>query len=306
MKHHLRFMTLKRVSLALFGMCVVFFAVSNPRSSTAASLPKTVSSTQSPQTDLAAHQYKLFLPFIQTTFLTPAKKGVPMTYSDCTDLTKIGAIWQYNWSPQPLNCPAVENVPMIWGTASVNSKIGGNSQWVMGFNEPDLTSQSNISPASAAVLWRQIEQQYPTRKLVAPVPSHLHPTWLVDFRNAYIAKYGTAPRLNALAIHCYSETASFCIQLGQTFEQWAQQWNVSEIWVTEFAILSCSGTYTITQILQEAQTFTTWMENQSIISRMAWYATRLQGTMTSPCYSSLIDWNTHNLTLYGNLYSQYK
>lgn len=193
---------------------------------------------------------------------------------------------------------------MIWGASDVNATVGGNSQWIMGFNEPDSTSQANISPANAATLWRQIEQKYPTRKLAAPVPSGGNSTWLPAFRQSYISAYGAPPRLDALAVHCYAWSAAACIQYTQSFETLATAWGVPEVWVTEFSI-SPAAPNTLSQALQEAQSYINWMEGDSMITHIAWFASKIQGTeawASGYFLTPVVDWTTAQRTAFGNMY----
>jgi hypothetical protein len=232
------------------------------------------------------------------------KKGAALTYQDCASAAAVSAVWEYAWTSSPPNCVGIENIPMIWGASDVTATLGGNSQWIMGFNEPDSASQSNLSPAYAASLWRQIEQKYPNRKLLAPAPSGAGANWIVDFRNAYISAYGTAPRLDGLAMHCYAWYASQCIPLAQQFESWATSWGVPEIWVTEFSFSPTSPS-SPSQSLQEAQTFIGWLESQSQVTRFAWFASKIQGSewWIPPGFNTpLVDWNSGQLATYGNMY----
>jgi hypothetical protein len=282
----------------LLGTGVIWLLASSPTLSVAALLSTPKLTMPLPGVPAALNHYQLFLPLIQT---TPPKKGIALTYGVCADATTEGAVWQYQWGPNPGNCPGVENIPMIRDITDTTKPIAGNSQWLMGFNEPDLASQANITRADAAVFWRQIEANNPTRRLLAPVPSQVYPAWIVDFRNAYLAKYGSPPRLDALAFHCYAYTASFCIQLAKTFEQWAGQWNVPEVWVTEFGLMSCPNSPP-DPALQEARTFITWIENEPMITRMAWFAARIKGTEGWGCNNPLIDWNANAPSAFGSMY----
>ncbi len=255
--------------------------------------------------------YFLFLPMLQASTGAPPvpstpKKGAALTYQDCSSATSVAAVWEYGWAASPPNCASIENVPMIWGANDVNAILGGNSDWIMGFNEPD--SQSNISPANAALLWRQIEQKYPSRKLLAPAPSGANPTWVVDFYNAYVATYGAAPRLDALAVHCYAWSASACITHTQRFETWANTWGVPEVWVTEFSI-SPAAPNSPNQSLQEAQSYINWMESDPMVTHFAWFASKIQGNewwLPSSFNTPLVDWNSGQLTSFGSMYLPFR
>ena len=67
----------------------------------------------------------------------------------------------YTWSPWPVKT-GLEFVPMLWGTdqlsdwdSSINQTIQNlHVTHALGFNEPEISGQSNISPSDAATLWK--------------------------------------------------------------------------------------------------------------------------------------------------------
>jgi RNA polymerase sigma factor (sigma-70 family) len=78
-------------------------------------------------------------------------------------LADSGASWYYNWgtAPDGIAAPAdVGYVPMIWGAASVTTanlaavKQEGNV--LLGFNEPDMAGQANLTVTQALDLWPQL------------------------------------------------------------------------------------------------------------------------------------------------------
>lgn len=236
------------------------------------------------------------------------KKGVGLTYQDCPTATAVEAFWIFNWTAVPPPCPNIENVPMIWGASDVNITLGGNSEWILGFNEPNNSSQSNLTATQAATLWRQIEQKYPNRKLVSPAPSGANPEWLVSFRDAYLAAFGTAPRLDGLAVHCYAWYASQCITHTQKFLTWANAWNVPEIWITEFSF-SPTAPSNPTRALDEGRAFITWVQSQPQVTRYAWFASKMQGNewwLVPTFQTPLVEWNSGALTSFGQMYLPYK
>lgn len=153
---------------------------------------------------------------------------------------------------------------MLWGRDDVGAVVGGSSQWLMGFNEPDLAGQANLSTGAAAVLWREVERLYPDRLLVAPAPSDVWPGWLPAWRYAYFSRYGAWPRVDALAFHCY-RPATECITLGQQFVSWARAWGVREAWATEFAFVP--AWYVDPE--SEARRLVAWLEGEPMITRYA-------------------------------------
>lgn len=237
-------------------------------------------------------QYVYLLPQIRAN-VPAAKKGIGMPYADCRQLAALGIRWEYNWSGETWNCAGVENVPMAW--AGVPSDVRGNSEWLMGFNEPDQPGQANLAPGTASALWRAIELRYPGRKLVAPAPSHLDPEWLVRFRDNYMAVFAKPPRMDALAVHCYLPTAVECIALVREYETWAREWNVGEIWVTEFSFTDA----------EQARDFISYLASDALVSRYSWFALWYRGNeVWSPpteYQAPLVD-SQGNLTRWGAIY----
>ncbi len=292
--------------LALLLLCL-----SNPIPATLADSP---SPTPKPRTVSAPGNgvHKVFLPLILGNGPIPtltSKKGVPLTYDHCEDVTAMNAAWEYDWTTTPPNCPGVEYVPMIWGKDNVAWPLGGNSNWIMGFNEPDSIYQANISPPAAAELWRQIELNHSQQKLLSPAPTGSLDglSWLVSFRNEYFSRYRTAPRLDGLAVHCYKWYASQCVDLVQSFINQANAWEVPEVWVTEFSFSTIDPS-SPPGALQEQQTFINWMANQSKITRYAWFASRIEGHewWSMSCHiTPLVDYITGQPTSLGNAYRQF-
>lgn len=301
MKDRLLFRTIV-ITLVLLGLVIATHLTSfaqprppSPPPTTSSAVPRTGS-------------YQAFLPIIFSVSAPaiPLKKGVPLTYDDCPSVSTMKAYWEFSWDPTPPNCAGVENVPMIWGAVDMDTPLGGNSDWIMGFNEPDTAWQANLSPAQAAALWRQIEQRYPTRKLLSPVTGN-DPNWLPNFRDAYISAYGTAPRLNGLAMHCYAWYASQCIPRTQQLETLASTWGATEVWVTEFSFATTSPS-SPDRSLQEQQLYIDWMVAERGVTRYAWFASKIQGNewwIMNAFLTPLVDWSTGQPTQYGSIYLPY-
>lgn len=242
---------------------------------------------------------------IPTNTPTPTPTSVPLSIvkgvaqpsqypPDCTMISQYSWYYNYLWNPPDCNN---ESVPMIWDERVVGKPIEGTSQWVLGFNEPDLSSQADISPQAAVPLWRQIEQDNPDRLLVAPAV--VDPSWLRDFHNAYTIAYGEPPRFDALAVHVYCEnTVSGCIDylemISDYYHQRAIEWGASEVWLTEFAHL--------TRPVEFIQAVSPQLP--ILFDRYAWFATDYTG---SEPWAFGLDKNTslwHNseLTAIGDVY----
>lgn len=101
-----------------------------------------------------------------TTGATKAKRGVCQSTNTLDfgqKLVDLKANWYYTWGLDPSNTvEGAEFVPMFWGASSVTKdncdKINklyeeGRVFYVLGFNEPDLKEESNMSVSDALEKW---------------------------------------------------------------------------------------------------------------------------------------------------------
>ena len=249
-----------------------------------------------------AFRYHLLMPAIHKA--NSPKKGVGLSYAHCEDVTGVDATWQYGWSAHPRDC-ASEDVPMIWGDQQIGDTIGGDSQWLLGFNEPDRPEQANLTPWEAAELWRTLDAEHADLLLVSPAPSHLDPAWLARFRQAYIVRYGHAPRLDALAVHCYGGYAG-CRRVVEQVIGYASAWGIEGgVWVTEFATPPCLFA-SEAEALEQARALIQWMNTEPGVMRYAWFTTRISGEewwgSDMDCATPLLDFNAGTLTEWGQMY----
>lgn len=243
-----------------------------------------------------------FIPGVWGAYQSCPKRGVGLTYSRCDDVSATHVAWYYTWGTEPIRCAGAEAVPMLWGRSAVGEPVSGDGEWLMGFNEPDRPDQANMAPAEAAMLWRQVEHAYVTRRLLSPAPSHMNLDWLVKFWQAYIDLYGAPPRLDALAVHCYLTTAAECQSVIMTVAGWAEDWGVpGGVWLTEFAFVPEKTLDWAEQTID----FIAWLDANPAVARYAWFASRIVGN--EPWYvpgsgGSLLDPQTDNLTQFGQEY----
>jgi hypothetical protein len=196
---------------------------------------------------------------------------------------------------------------MIWGRAQMSAQVANDVEWVMGFNEPELSTQSNITPTLGAELWRQMEQDYPDKRLVSPSASL---SWLSQWWNAYVGMYGQAPRVDAVGSHCYgawsaATAISKCQSDADQTVAWTQAHGVGEVWVTEFAHLPCWEGGEVGSI-EFMQAMVAYYRQQPTITRWAWFQNAYHGTepwsFGPDCNTSLVDIDTGQLTPMGEAY----
>jgi hypothetical protein len=275
----------------------------------------------------SSNVFTIYLPVIIVPSLSP-KKGLAATNPPaCTDLETVRASWYFNWRPWPdSSCAPTDKakfIPRISGSqdmqhlsiAVANAQASG---WLIGFNEPNLTNQSNISPAQGAILWKQIEEAaLPAGiKLVSPTPNPGNPgsygnphghQWLWVMVQEYKARNGgRSPHFDALSWNVYGNSGTELIDFLKARRQEALQrgYNVP-IWVLEYAG-NCLGSVSNNQSVMLATT--PWLETTSWIGRYAWFANRLTGSgpnQNGHQNCSLINPTSGNPTILGQIYRGY-
>lgn len=201
-----------------------------------------------------------FIPLSQAT-TTSSKRGLiyisnskhesdDQIWSSTTDLT-----WYYNYGLNPseqLSSSKLQFVPMLWGAPSstedttfldgVKAQIAAGTPIpsVLTFNEPDgskKTGGSDVAPSLAASTWiREIE---PLRKLgikvgaPAVTGSPQGMMWLQKFFTS--CDGGCKP--DFLAVHWYGNFEGMASYMGQITAAYS---NISEVWVTEYALAHAS------------------------------------------------------------------
>jgi hypothetical protein len=176
---------------------------------------------------------------------------------------------------------------MIWGTSSLHATLPAGSRYVLGFNEPNFKSQSNLTAMQAATDWPMVEAAAKATgaKIVSPAvnfcgsstntsgcsdPAVTDPyTWLKDFFNDC-----TGCEVDAIAIHWYNcDLPSLKAYIEgnvdaggglQGFVQFGKP-----IWLTEF---SCGGSSTEAQQKAYMQAAVPYLEGNPHIQRYSWFS----------------------------------
>lgn len=170
-----------------------------------------------------------------------------------------GASWYYSWSPRspvkPENEKGAEFVPMLWDSSQynwatlLNEYPASYTGWIMGPNEPNLGSQSNMSPVEAAICWHQLRESYPSAKLLSPACwdrpilntktdkwEHEGDHWLSAWIHEYWLRYKQFPNPDAWSLHYYSGRTP-----AAAVERFYKEWVLKnddrggiKVWLTEF------------------------------------------------------------------------
>src|SRR5580692_369881 len=220
---------------------------------------------------------------------TGAKKGVgAWAFTGATQaLSDSGASWYYTWSATPgvAGPPGTAFVPMIWGaadvTASTLSQVKQEGPYLLGFNEPDMASQSNMTPAQALSLWPQLMAT--GRQLGSPAVADGGATpggWLDQFMSGAAAR---GYRVNFITLHWYGSdfaTGAAVSQLQSYLQAVYARYHLP-IWLTEFALANFGGSPTTPTQQQQAAFLTAataMLQSLPFVQRYAWFG--LQATPT--------------------------
>ena len=224
-----------------------------------------------------------------------AKKGVAAwSFSGAGQaLARSGASWYYTWSATPaggISSPrGVRFVPLIWGTADVNagtlSQVRGEGPYLLGFNEPDLAAQSNMTPAQALSLWPQLMATGMRLGSPAVAGDAVTPGgWLDQFMSGAAAR---GYRVNFITLHWYGADFATGPAVSQ-LEGYLQAVHArfhKPIWLTEFALANFGGSPQTPTRRQQAAFLTAataMLQRLSYVQRYAWFgleATPADGSM---------------------------
>jgi hypothetical protein len=199
-----------------------------------------------------------------------------------------GVSWWYNWATQGSGQGAgIEFVPMIWGSGSLHSALPAGSKYVLGFNEPNFKSQSNLTAAQAAADWPSVETAAKATGafIVSPAvnfcgsssnasqcsdPTVTDPyTYLKDFfadcsgcKVDYIAVHWYNCDLPSLRAYIEGN-----VDAGgglQGFLQFGKP-----IWLTEF---SCDSSHSVASQKAYMQSAVPYLENNPHVFRYSWFS----------------------------------
>ncbi|MFD4527335.1 glycoside hydrolase family protein [Streptomyces sp. NPDC058470] len=175
-----------------------------------------------------------------------AKKGVGVWSFNGVNqaLAASGASWYYTWATRHpgVTTPSSANfVPMIWGAASVTdaslAEARAHGPYLLGFNEPDMAEQSNMTVEQALGLWPRLMEAgtvlgSPAVAAGADVPRG----WLDRFMSGAAAK---GYRVDFIALHWYGgdfRTPQAVEQLKSYLDAVYQRYH-KPIWLTEYALI---------------------------------------------------------------------
>ncbi|GAA0810025.1 sigma-70 family RNA polymerase sigma factor [Spirilliplanes yamanashiensis] len=255
--------------------------VSAPAGPSAAPSPSaTPSATPSPSASRSATAPAA--PATPDAAATSAKKGVSTwEFAGVKGaLADVGAGWYYNWSATNDSMPGpdgVEFVPMIWGRANVTdatlAQAKREGDVLLGFNEPDLAGQAEMSVEQALDLWPRLEST--GMRLGSPAVAFGGDTpggWLDRFMTGAEQR---GLRVDFITVHWYgSDFSAAAVGHLRDYLDAVHRRYGKPIWLTEYGLINFAGSpkYPGTQQLTAFITGSTAMlEKLPYVQRYAWF-----------------------------------
>jgi RNA polymerase sigma factor (sigma-70 family) len=209
-----------------------------------------------------------------------ARKGVGVWTFDGVDsaLGKSGAGWYYTWSAGHSGISGPGFVPMIWGGASTDANSLAQAKkagpYLLGFNEPDMSAQSNMTVDQALSLWPKLMAT--GKVLGSPAVAYGGDTaggWLDRFMSGARQK---GYRVDFIALHWYGgdfTTPDAVAQLTSYLEAVHNRYH-KPIWLTEFALIDFSHGTRFPTDRQQAAFVTAaarMLDGLTYLQRYAWF-----------------------------------
>ncbi|MFD9659876.1 sigma-70 family RNA polymerase sigma factor [Streptomyces mirabilis] len=212
-----------------------------------------------------------------------AKKGVGVwTFGGVSQaLAASGASWYYTWNTQHqgVTTPgSASYVPMIWGASSVTdaslAQARAEGPYLLGFNEPDMAQQSNMTVEQALGLWPRLMSA--GKVLGSPAVAYGADTaggWLDRFMSGAKAK---GYRVDFITLHWYGgdfRTPQAVQQLTSYLSSVYERYH-KPIWLTEYALIDFSQGTRFPSAQQQADFVTTStkaLDALPYVQRYAWF-----------------------------------
>ena len=196
-------------------------------------------------------------------------------------LADVGAGWYYNWGSNNDSMPGpagVEFVPMIRArgdaTDATIAKAKKESEGeLLGFNEPDMAGQADMSVEDALAAWPKL--QATGLRLGSPSVAYGGDTpggWLDQFMTGAKQK---GYRVDFITLHWYgSDFSAAAVDQFLGYVDAVHKRYHQPIWVTEFGLMNFSGSPkypTASQLVTFIKGTTKGMQSRSYVERYAWF-----------------------------------
>ncbi|KAJ8122732.1 hypothetical protein ONZ43_g1142 [Nemania bipapillata] len=212
------------------------------------------------------------------------------------------ASWAYNWGDSTADLPSgITYYPMLWSPAAEHSNgwnelaktaIANGADALLGFNEPDIATQSNMSPADAAAA--HIQWMNPLAgqaRISSPaVSSSDSPNQGLDWLSQFFTACNGQCKIDFCVTHWYgpgdiSGAFTFLDHLTKV----SQACPGKPVWVTEFAAESGDVDKFTTEVVHQLETNATY----SFVEKYSYFWANVGNLFKS----------TTELSSYGEIYA---
>lgn len=229
------------------------------------------------------------------------KRGVSYGFQiiEDTKLLSPGISWFYNWAPdvspvldESALSESLEFFPMAWNGNFDSNRIRAykkshpNCNYILAFNEPNLTDQANMTPQQAADQWAPLKALADElgMKIISPamnygtLAGYGDPiVWLDEF-------FSLIPLsdVDGIAIHCYMSNPGALASYVKRFYKYNKP-----IWLTEF----CAWERNVTSVQAQMKFMSdalNYLESDPKVEKYAWFIPRSSGPVDSYPYMQLL------------------
>ncbi|WP_194766332.1 glycosyl hydrolase [Tamlana sp. I1] len=247
------------------------------------------------------------------------KRGASFDYQYVDDINALGKgmSWSYNWGISQsasfdgaMKENNMEYFPMAWNGVNKDAlreyvKNHPETEYLLAFNEPNLTDQANMTPQEAAAKWGDVKSIADELglKIISPamnygtLPNYSNPIkWLDEF-------FALVPidDIDGISIHCYMPNASALKSYVELFKKYKKP-----IWLTEFCAWDGLNQDSFTPEGQQkhlSDVFN-YLESDPDIERYAWFIPRAGNVDGFPYMSLLTRSANVELTELGKIFTQ--
>lgn len=193
-----------------------------------------------------------------------------------------GVSWCYNWGHSTFNADRIallkdvniEFLPMSWSLPfNIEDLVvhyENGSGYILGYNEPNLKDQANMTPKQAAKGWPELVSAAKTlgMKLVGPAVNYGTLEGYGDpvvWYDEFLSQPGVSiDDIDAIALHCYMPNGNAVKSLMiRKFAKYGKP-----LWLTEFANGDARTPEQQATFMQEAVTY---LEADPAVERYAWF-----------------------------------
>lgn len=244
------------------------------------------------------------------------KRGVSFSWQMNEDFDLLGPAvsWSYNWANTPAASQenkykqyGIQFVPMCWNNNYSSDNISAyyaahadKQNYLLGYNEPNLTDQANMTPQQAAAKWNDVVDvaKKNNARLISPalnwgtLPGYSNGVqWLQEFFTLV-----NPNDVHGIAVHIYMNAAKSMIGDLQRYKVFGKP-----LWLTEFC--AWDGTSSSAAQCQFMVQSINYLEQDDDLERYAWFIPRWnQATESAPFMQLITKAKPYELTERGILF----